>query len=98
VSSEITFNSDLIFNDALFVEPIQNQNEKEIKRKADLFKIKYNNFLIDIGMKKADFAKIFKQNINRLCDTVNVHNDTDESWYVFKKNSLDKIIIESYID
>ena len=49
-------------------------------------------------MKKADFAKIFKQNINRLCDTVNVHNDTDESWYVFKKNSLDKIIIESYID
>lgn len=98
VSAEVNFNSDLIFSDTLFFEPIENQNEKKIKNKADLFKIKYNNFLIDIGMKKTDFAKIFRQDVNRLCDTVNVHNDTDQSWYLFKENILDKIIIDSYID
>jgi hypothetical protein len=98
VSAEVTFNSDLIFNDNLFVESIKNENTKKYKEKANLFKIKYNNALIDIGMKKKEFAKIFEQEFNKLCDTINVHNDTDESWYLFRENTLDKIIIDSYID
>ena len=98
VSAEVTFNSDLIFNDNLFVKSIENENTKKYKEKANLFKIKHNNALIDIGMKKEEFAKIFKQELNRLGDTIKIHNDTDESWYLFRENTLDKIIIDSYID
>lgn len=98
VAAEITFNSDLIFNAVKFVEPIENENTKKYKEKANLFKIKHNNVLIDIGMKKEEFAETFNLDFKKICDTINVHNDTDVSWYLFKQNILDKVIIENYID
>ena len=63
----------------------------------DLYKIAKDSSLIDIGMSKLAFAKIFETGSKAVCDTVKVGDDSSESWYVFKKDRLHQIIIMPYI-
>ncbi|NQX84762.1 MAG: hypothetical protein HRT67_02370 [Flavobacteriaceae bacterium] len=62
----------------------------------DLFKIKKDSSLIDIGITKQEFALIFEKDTKKLCDTVFVGNETDESFYIFKEGKLNKIIFNFY--
>ncbi len=65
--------------------------------KRDLFKIKKDTSLLDIGMDKALFAKIFEKDVKTLCDTIFVGNETDTSYYIFKANKLIKVIFNFYV-
>lgn len=62
----------------------------------ELFKIKKDTKLIDIGISKKEFAKIFNKETNKLCDTVYVGNETDTSYYIFKNSKLAKVIFNFY--
>lgn len=62
----------------------------------ELFKIKKDSSLIDIGMTKKEFANIFKKDVKQLCDTIFVGNETDESYYIFNDNQLAKVIFNFY--
>lgn len=64
--------------------------------KRDLFKIKKDTALLDVGMDKTLFAKIFNRDIKTLCDTVYVGNETDTSYYIFKDGKLVKVIFNFY--
>jgi hypothetical protein len=64
--------------------------------KRDLFKIKKDTALLDVGMDKALFAKIFNKDVKTLCDTVYVGNETDTSYYIFKDGKLVKVIFNFY--
>lgn len=51
---------------------------------------------LSIGMTKREVAKMLDV-AGKLCDTVNVSTDSEESWLLFRDNKLDKIIIDKYI-
>lgn len=65
--------------------------------KRDLFKIKKDTSLLDIGMDKVLFAKIFNKDAKTLCDTISVGNETDTSYYIFKDGKLIKVIFNFYM-
>ena len=67
---------------------------KNVKR--NWFKIKKDSFLIDIGMDKAQFAKIFDKDVKSLCDTISVADDSNTSYYIFKDSKLNKVIFNFY--
>lgn len=64
--------------------------------KRDLFKIKKDTALLDVGMDKTLFAKVFNRDAKTLCDTVYVGNETDTSYYIFRDSKLVKVIFNFY--
>ena len=64
----------------------------------DMFKVVKDAALIDIGISKQDFSRIFKTDHKTMCDSVKVSDDTSDSWYLFKNDKLHKIILTPYTD
>ncbi len=77
-----------------------NFSTKQYKKYIDnnYFKIYKDNVIIDIELSKKEFSKIFKEKTELLCDTVKIGDEFTDSWYLFKNNRLNKIIINPYID
>lgn len=84
--AETTFNSTLYFKSL------------DLQEKVNRFKIKIDTSYIDIGISKKHFATLFKKEVNKLCDTVKVGDDSSDSWYIFKNDTLNKIVVNPYID
>lgn len=64
----------------------------------ELYEIIKDSSRIDVGLSKQLFAQIFRTDAKLVCDTVQVSNDSSDSWYLFKNNRLHKIIMTLYTD
>lgn len=88
----------LLLNGKLLLEYAELMYPAELYKveHPDLYKLEFNNKLIDIGMYKAEIQKLLANDEIAFCDIIKIMDDSSSSVYYFENQTLKKIVVNTY--